>query len=132
MVMLHVVRTLGQPAGDIRYTSSGADQFRAMERTALAAAIVVLIVSIAAGSVNLSPGQVLDILLSRLPGGGGAEVDANLASIVWGMRFPRAVLAFLAMALAAAMPALGKEDRPDGIGCKKRQQVGILAAGWHG
>ncbi len=69
---------------------------------ALAAAIVVLIVSIAAGSVNLSPGQVLHILLSRLPGGGGAEVDANLASIVWGMRFPRAVLAFLAGAALSA------------------------------
>ena len=68
----------------------------------LAAAVVILVASIAIGSVSLSPGQVVEILLSRLPGGDSSAVDANVASIVWGMRFPRAVLAFLAGAALSA------------------------------
>lgn len=65
------------------------------------AAVLILMASIAVGSVDLSPGQVVAILLSRLTGETGG-VDANLSAIVWGMRFPRAVLAFLAGAALSA------------------------------
>ena len=41
----------------------------------LAAAVVILVASIAIGSVSLSPGQVVEILLSRLPGGADYEGD---------------------------------------------------------
>ena len=69
---------------------------------AVAAAALILVASVGIGSVRLSPAQVVEILMSRLPGGGAAEVDANLASIVWGMRLPRAVLAFLCGAALSA------------------------------
>ena len=67
----------------------------------IGAAILILMASIAVGSVNLSLGQVVEILLSRLTGETGGT-DANLSAIVWGMRFPRAVLAFLAGAALSA------------------------------
>lgn len=67
----------------------------------ISAAVLILMASIAVGSVNLSLGQVVEILLSRLTGETGGT-DANLSAIVWGMRFPRAVLAFLAGAALSA------------------------------
>ena len=73
----------------------------------LAGAVMVLILSIGIGSVSISPAQVVAILLSKLPGGAlPAGVDPNLAAIVWGMRFPRAVLAFLAGAALSASGAV--------------------------
>lgn len=61
------------------------------------AAIAVLVLSIGVGSVYVPPDQVVSILLSKLPGGTLPDsIDPNLVSIVWGMRFPRAILAFLA------------------------------------
>ena len=68
---------------------------------AVAATLLILVVSIAVGSVNLSPGQVVEILTAKLSGNPGT-VDPNLSSIVWGMRFPRAVLAFLTGAALSA------------------------------
>lgn len=68
---------------------------------AVAAALLILVGSIAVGSVNLSPGQVVEILSAKLSGNPGT-VDPNLSSIVWGMRFPRAVLAFLTGAALSA------------------------------
>ena len=68
---------------------------------AVAAALLILVGSIAVGSVNLSPGQVAEILMAKLSGGFGT-VDPNLSAIVWEMRFPRAVLAFLTGAALSA------------------------------
>ena len=68
---------------------------------AVAATVLILAGSIAIGSVNLSPGQVAEILFSKLSGVSGT-IDPNLSSIVWGMRFPRAVLAFLTGAALSA------------------------------
>lgn len=68
---------------------------------AVAAALLILLCSIAVGSVNLSPGQVVEILTAKLSGNPGT-MDPNLSSIVWGMRFPRAVLAFLTGAALSA------------------------------
>ena len=68
---------------------------------AVAATLLILVGSIAVGSVNLSPGQVVEILTAKLSGNPGT-VDPNLSSIVWGMRFPRAVLAFLTGAALSA------------------------------
>lgn len=68
---------------------------------AVAAALLILIGSIAIGSVNLTPGQVVAILIAKLSGEPGT-IDPNLSSIVWGMRFPRAVLAFLTGAALSA------------------------------
>lgn len=68
----------------------------------LAAAVITLVASVGLGSVNIPPGQVLEILASKLSGGTGSGTDPNLASIVWEMRFPRAVLAFLAGAALSA------------------------------
>ena len=67
----------------------------------IAVSLFLLIVSIALGSVNLSLGQVADILIAKLFGN-VKTVDPNLCSIVWGMRFPRAVLAFLTGAALSA------------------------------
>lgn len=68
---------------------------------AIGGVVLILVVSIAVGSVQLSPGQVLQILVGRLSGPWG-DIDPNLSSIVWGMRFPRAVLAFLTGAALSA------------------------------
>lgn len=68
---------------------------------AVAVTLLLLVCSVAAGSVNLSPVQVVEILMAKLTGDTGS-VDANLSAIVWGMRFPRAVLAFLAGAALSA------------------------------
>lgn len=68
---------------------------------AVAESLLILVCSIALGSVNLSLGQVVEILTSKLSGNLGT-MDPNLSSIVWGMRFPRAVLAFLTGAALAA------------------------------
>ncbi len=68
---------------------------------AVAATLLILVGSIAVGSVNLSHGQVVEILTAKLSGNPGT-VDPNLSSIVWGMRFPRAVLAFLTGAALSA------------------------------
>ena len=65
------------------------------------AACLILVASVAIGSVSLPPGQVLQILLGKISGDLG-EIDPNLCSIVWDMRFPRAVLAFLAGAALSA------------------------------
>jgi len=67
----------------------------------VAAALFILVGSIAIGSVSISPGQVVEILLSKWSGEPGT-IDANLSAIVWGMRFPRAVLAFLTGAALSA------------------------------
>ena len=64
-------------------------------------ACLILVASVAIGSVSLPPGQVLQILLGKISGDLG-EIDPNLCSIVWDMRFPRAVLAFLAGAALSA------------------------------
>ena len=68
---------------------------------AVAVTLLLLVCSVAVGSVNLSPVQVVEILMAKLTGDTGS-VDANLSAIVWGMRFPRAVLAFLAGAALSA------------------------------
>lgn len=68
---------------------------------AVTAALLILVCSIATGSVNLTPGQVVEILTAKLSGNPGT-VDPNLISIVWSMRFPRAVLAFLTGAALSA------------------------------
>ena len=68
---------------------------------AVAVTLLLLVCSVAVGSVNLSPVQVVEILMAKLTGDTG-RVDANLSAIVWGMRFPRAVLAFLAGAALSA------------------------------
>lgn len=68
---------------------------------AVAVTLLILIGSIAIGSVNLSLGQVVEIVMAKLSGDFGA-VDPNLSSIVWGMRFPRAVLALLTGAALSA------------------------------
>lgn len=68
---------------------------------AVAATLLILACSVSIGSVNLSPGQVAEILFSKLSGVSGT-IDPNLSSIVWGMRFPRAVLAFLTGAALSA------------------------------
>ena len=68
---------------------------------AVAASLLILVCSIALGSVNLSPGQMVEILTAKLSGNLGT-MDPNLSSIVWGMRFPRAVLAFLTGAALSA------------------------------
>ena len=68
---------------------------------AVAVTLLLLVCSVAVGSVNLSPVQVVEILMAKLTGD-TVSVDANLSAIVWGMRFPRAVLAFLAGAALSA------------------------------
>ena len=68
---------------------------------AVAATVLILAGSVSIGSVNLSLGQVTEILFSKLSGVSGT-IDPNLSSIVWGMRFPRAVLAFLTGAALSA------------------------------
>ena len=68
---------------------------------AVAATLLILACSVSIGSVNLSLGQVTEILFSKLSGAPGT-IDPNLISIVWGMRFPRAVLAFLTGAALSA------------------------------
>ena len=49
-------------------------------------ACLILVASVAIGSVSLPPGQVLQILLGKISGDLG-EIDPNLCSIVWDMRF---------------------------------------------
>ena len=61
---------------------------------AVAITLLILVGSIAVGSVNLTPGQVAEILMAKLSGKAGT-IDPNLSAIVWGMRVPRAVLPFL-------------------------------------
>ena len=68
---------------------------------AVAITLLILVGSIAVGSVNLTPGQVAEILMAKLSGKSGT-IDPNLSAIVWGMRFPRAVLAFLTGAALSA------------------------------
>ena len=68
---------------------------------AVAVTLLILVASIAVGSVNLTPGQVAEIFMARVSGN-SAAVDPNLSAIVWGMRFPRAVLAFLTGAALSA------------------------------
>ena len=68
---------------------------------AVAVTLLILVASIAVGSVNLTPGQVAEIFMARVSGN-SAAVDTNLSAIVWGMRFPRAVLAFLTGAALSA------------------------------
>ena len=68
---------------------------------AVAITLLILVGSIAVGSVNLTPGQVAEILMAKLSGKAGT-IDPNLSAIVWGMRFPRAVLAFLTGAALSA------------------------------
>lgn len=63
--------------------------------------LLILAACVAIGSVSLSPAQVLHILIGQFSGNSG-QISPNLISIVWEMRFPRAVLAFLTGAALSA------------------------------
>ncbi len=52
--------------------------------------LLAMVASLAVGSVQIAPGQVLDVLLSR-----SAAVDATAHAIVWDLRLPRLLLAML-------------------------------------
>ncbi|MCL2401208.1 MAG: iron ABC transporter permease [Oscillospiraceae bacterium] len=63
---------------------------------AICASLVVLIIGIALGSVNIPPGEILAIIRYRLTGVEFAESINNSTAIVWNIRLPRALLAFIA------------------------------------
>lgn len=73
---------------------------------ALGAALGVLVLSVGVGSVWLSPDMVVRCLLSPPWAPATPGLDPNLLSIVWQMRLPRAVLAFLAGAALSASGAV--------------------------
>ena len=63
---------------------------------AVLAAIVCLFLGIVVGSVAISPGDMLAIVRSQLLGAELPDtISANTASILWNLRMPRAIMAFL-------------------------------------
>ena len=63
--------------------------------------VLLMILSVGMGSVRLAPAEVVRILSSRIFGT-VSGIDPNFSAIVWDMRFPRAVLAFLTGAALSA------------------------------
>ncbi len=62
---------------------------------ALAASIAVIILGVAAGSVMISPVQVIRIFGNRIFGTPLNDIPASYVSIIMELRFPRVILAFL-------------------------------------
>ena len=71
------------------------------------AALAALILGICIGSVNIALSDTVSILLAKLSGGAVRDsVDASLVSILWEIRIPRALCAFLvggALAVSGAV-----------------------------
>ena len=55
-----------------------------------------LILAVGAGSVNVSPMDTVRVIAGKLFGFGGGGVDPAVEAILWKIRLPRALLAFLA------------------------------------
>lgn len=72
------------------------------------AALVTLLAAVSIGSVSLAPGDVLDAIRSRLGLGGSPETSVEI--IVWDLRLPRTLMAFIVGAglsiVGVAMQAL--------------------------
>lgn len=69
----------------------------------LALALCALALGVAIGSVGISPADLLDVLKHKLFGAAlPEEIPAVTVSILWTIRFPRAVMAFLVGASLAA------------------------------
>ncbi|MCL2409288.1 MAG: iron ABC transporter permease [Oscillospiraceae bacterium] len=62
----------------------------------ICASLVVLVLGIALGSVNIPPGEIFAIIRYRLTGTEFTETVNNSTAIVWNLRLPRALLAFIA------------------------------------
>ena len=69
----------------------------------LAAALIALLLGVAVGSVGITPNALLAILNHKIFGAALPEEISNITvSILWTIRFPRAVMAFLVGASLAA------------------------------
>lgn len=68
-------------------------------------AVLILLLGIGIGSVTLLPGQILRILAHKLLGRSlPADIPANLVGILWSVRLPRVLMAFV---VGAALSASG-------------------------
>lgn len=73
----------------------------------MAAGILCLLLGMGVGSVSIGPGDMAAIVMSRLGGAALPErVPEITASILWSLRMPRAVMAFLTGAALAASGAV--------------------------
>ena len=71
--------------------------------TSIAAGLVCLLLGVGVGSVSLSPGEMAAILKHRLTGAAlPGDIPAISAAILWDLRMPRSVMAFLVGAALAA------------------------------
>ncbi len=68
--------------------------------------ILLIITAVAIGSVNIPINQISKIILSKISGKDLPAIDGNLVSIIWKIRFPRVLLAFVvggALAVSGAV-----------------------------
>ncbi|PPF34438.1 ABC transporter permease [Rathayibacter sp. AY1A3] len=72
----------------------------------LGASIVALVLSVAVGSVGISPGRVVEVIAGRLLPWGAGRVDGLDDQIVWEFRLPRALLGFVVGAALAVSGAV--------------------------
>lgn len=64
--------------------------------------IVVIIAGIGIGSVSVAPSDTVNILLHKMLGRGlSADIDPSMVSIVWSLRVPRVLMAFIVGAALA-------------------------------
>lgn len=57
--------------------------------------LVILIFCVGLGSINISPFEIISIIVSNITGGIHNGIDDSTASIIWELRLPRVMLAFL-------------------------------------
>ena len=63
---------------------------------AVCASLIVIIIGIALGSVWVPPSDIFNIIRHKITGGGLAEqINVSSVAIVWTLRLPRAILAFI-------------------------------------
>jgi len=73
----------------------------------LAALGVIFVIAIAIGSVNIPPGDIIRIIFARTIGMGDLyDIAATRVNIVWEIRLPRALLAFIVGAALAVSGAI--------------------------
>ena len=68
--------------------------------------IFLIIIAVSIGSVNIPLNQIAKIILSQISGKELLDIDGNLVSIIWKIRFPRVLLAFVvggALAVSGAV-----------------------------
>ena len=72
---------------------------------ALVACLAILILAVAVGSVNVPPGDIINIIAHRVFGT-SLQADRTSVAIVWNLRLPRALLAFIAGAALSVSGAV--------------------------